>query len=101
VPCVKCGNPLAQPRTGRRAIYCSASCRRSAEFEIRRVQRALEAVERNIRRYQRDVATEDAGFFAEAGWVKAALAESERQRDELEARLLTLLADPSTKADPK
>jgi hypothetical protein len=44
--CVKCGTGLTRPATGRPPRYCSVTCRRAAEFELRRVQRRLESLER-------------------------------------------------------
>jgi hypothetical protein len=44
--CLKCSRPLVQPATGRRRVYCSGTCKRLAEHEIRRQQRHLEDLER-------------------------------------------------------
>ena len=42
VACLKCGTPLPERvGTGRPSLYCGATCRRLAEFEIRRVDRRL------------------------------------------------------------
>ena len=44
--CVKCGGLLeAADGPGRPATYCSTTCRRLAEFEIRRIDRRLAAYE--------------------------------------------------------
>jgi hypothetical protein len=43
--CVKCGNPLEKPKTGRPPSYCSSACRRSAEYELRRLQKHIEKLE--------------------------------------------------------
>lgn len=43
--CLKCDQTLAQPKTGRPRVYCSQACRRSAEFEIKRVQSRLQLLE--------------------------------------------------------
>jgi hypothetical protein len=47
--CLKCDEPLQQPTTGRPALYCSTGCRRAAEYELRRLQRHLEAIEGELR----------------------------------------------------
>jgi hypothetical protein len=43
--CVRCAAPLAKPATGRPPSYCSTTCRRAAEFELRRCERRLERLE--------------------------------------------------------
>jgi hypothetical protein len=43
---VKCGRPLKAPSgAGRPPSYCSVACRRSAELEVRRLQKHLERLE--------------------------------------------------------
>jgi hypothetical protein len=44
--CLKCAAPLQRPEVGRPPTYCSPACRRSAEFELRRLQRRIERLER-------------------------------------------------------
>ena len=72
--CLKCRTPLTPTAVGRPSRYCSTGCRRAAEFELRRLQRHLERLER-----QRETP------------LLTDLAE--RAIDELEARLRTLLGD--------
>ena len=44
--CAKCAAPIErQSGAGRPAIYCGPACRASAAYEIRRIQRRLEALE--------------------------------------------------------
>ena len=43
--CIKCHEPLRQPATGHPRWYCSPACRRSGEFEIRRIQQRLQKLE--------------------------------------------------------
>jgi hypothetical protein len=48
--CVNCGNPLTGGEgPGRPDRYCSIACKRQAEHELRRLERHLEAVERDLR----------------------------------------------------
>ena len=50
--CLKCQAPLERPEVGRPPSYCSTGCRRAAEYELRRLQRAIEGLEeyaRNLR----------------------------------------------------
>ena len=47
--CRICAAPLARPATGRPPRYCSTTCRRAAEYAIKRINRHLERLE-----YQRD-----------------------------------------------
>lgn len=44
--CSECGAPIGQPTTGRPRSYCSALCRRAAEYELRRIQSALGRADR-------------------------------------------------------
>lgn len=45
--CPKCGGEVqGHEGRGRPSVYCSATCRRLAELEIRRLQRLLEALEK-------------------------------------------------------
>ena len=95
--CAKCGEPLpARAKTGRPAIYCSEGCRRSAELELRRLQRRLEALE--VRgselRHSRDDGIRD--------WhgrrQPEALANCEAEIAEAESRLRLLLSEPRGKS---
>ena len=85
--CPKCEKPVPErDGPGRPRRYCSDGCRRSAEYELRRIQRALESVEEQIR-------------WCRFGWSgrrpdDEAKYEEERQR--LEARLLVLVDDEET-----
>jgi hypothetical protein len=44
--CLKCAAPLDRPETGRPPTYCGPACARAAEYELRRLQRHLEHLER-------------------------------------------------------
>lgn len=46
--CRRCGGDVVQSGSGRPKVYCSSACRRSAEFEIRRVSRAAEAAQARV-----------------------------------------------------
>ena len=82
--CLKCKAPLeASNGKGRPKAYCSTACRRSAEMEIRRADKRLNALENdalNIRL--------GCGFDLSDGYAKEINAEIER----LEARLKLLLS---------
>lgn len=93
--CVKCGGPIQQPETGRPAIYCSEACRSAAGYELRRVQRRLEAfeTERANLRHERDFQTP---------WLKRKakqrLVDVELEIATDEARLRLLLSEPRGKS---
>ena len=53
--CVKCGSDLKVPKTGRRPRYCGSGCRRAAEYELRRLQTAIENEENLERSYRQDI----------------------------------------------
>jgi len=95
-PCLKCGEPLpGRAKTGRPAIYCSEGCRRAAEFELRRLQRHLEALEerRSELRHSRSSVRD---------WLartpQQALADTEAEIAEAEGRLRLLLSEPRGKS---
>ncbi|SRR6266487_424915 len=98
--CLKCGNKLSDSagKRGPSPSYCSEKCRRAAEFELRRIQRAIERAEK-----ERDAADLKAATVEYPGLVKDA--ETRRdwwtgQVDRLEARLRELLADDAVKVSP-
>ncbi|WP_189110504.1 hypothetical protein [Streptomyces camponoticapitis] len=76
----------ARPGPGRPATYCSKACRRAAEYELRRIQAALETVEGQIR-------------SCRFGWggrsMERDFPKYEAERVRLEARLRELLDDGS------
>jgi hypothetical protein len=98
--CLKCGVALSEePTGGRPPSYCSAACRRAAEFELRRLQRAIESAEKERDRCQRKVdgvqphyGNPDRPAHELAWWT--------RRVATLEARLRELLADGSVKVSP-
>lgn len=52
--CIKCGrNFITEANTGRPPSYCSTACRRSAELEITRINRRLEALEDELIGYKK------------------------------------------------
>lgn len=84
VTCRRCGRPveLAEGR-GRPKAYCSVGCRRAAEYEARRLQRALEAVEEQIRECR-------LGFY---GRSERNVPRFDLERQRLEERLREVLDD--------
>ncbi len=48
--CRKCGREVAQSNgdRGRPRSYCSTGCRRAMEYELRRLQKGLEAIEEQL-----------------------------------------------------
>ena len=46
--CLKCGRAVEQLPTGRPRSYCSTACRRTAEFEIRRLVRRIERLDTDL-----------------------------------------------------
>lgn len=87
--CVKCGRPVKKPATGRPPDYCSTGCRRSAEFEIRRINRLLEKLEERASRLRHEP---DKGVMDWAHRTHAqALADCEAEIVDAEERLRLLL----------
>jgi hypothetical protein len=99
--CRKCGIKMPQKpnKTGPAPSYCSKKCRRAAEFELRRLHRAIERAEERCVHYQ----LQAAGLCACGGsreYGEQALAWWTGQVERLEARLRELLADGSVKVSP-
>ena len=75
-----CGQPLEEKSgAGRPATYCSTSCRRAAEFEIRRLDKLLARLEDslvNLRLgyFSIDRARESAQLAAEIGLARIRMA---------------------------
>jgi hypothetical protein len=93
--CRKCGQRLpAASGPGRPALYCSTGCRRAAEYELRRVQAALERAEESLRWHRESIALGNGGGFMCCGLAKARHVELlEAERAGLEERLRGLLDD--------
>jgi hypothetical protein len=59
VTCRKCGAELpAREGAGRPPAYCSTGCRRAAEYELRRAQDAVAAVEKRVLAHREHIALE-------------------------------------------
>ena len=95
--CAKCGDELEQPTTGRPRTYCGPTCRRAAEFELRRLQRQLEGAEQAVARARWDI---EFGSGMPAHYRKR-LAYDEQRLADLEERLRVLLTDPDVKGEPR
>lgn len=86
--CRKCGADVARTAgAGRPALFCSVGCRRSAEYERRRVQAALEQVEEQLRWCR----------FRWSGRSEADVPKFDAERMRLEGRLRELLDDEHAK----
>lgn len=92
--CAKCGSPLAQPSTGRPRRFCSTGCKRAVEYEVRRIQRQLDAVEAELI----ELGGPGCRFLPAAVQDRIAHAEGVRRR--LEARLALLLDDGEVPPPP-
>ncbi len=80
--CRKCGAPVEQTGgRGRPRSYCSVGCRRAAEREIRRADRAIEQMEERARWARINNAD------------RASVAKYDAERVHLEQRLRDLLDD--------
>jgi hypothetical protein len=82
--CRKCSRPFTRLKSvGAPAKYCSVGCRRAAEYEVRRLQRALENLEASLR----------ADRLAPGLADPTTTALTEAERDRVEQRLTFLLDD--------
>ena len=55
--CRICGAPLITPVTGRPPTYCGASCRKFADHGIRRADREIERIAREVSATRAELAT--------------------------------------------
>ncbi|MGD0205730.1 MAG: hypothetical protein ABSB57_04755 [Dehalococcoidia bacterium] len=94
--CLKCNAPLNQPPTGRPRVYCGPVCRQAAAYEIKRLQRRLEALETWASRLRHEP---DRGYRDGVGRRhREQLASAEAEITDAEARLRALLAEPRGKS---
>jgi hypothetical protein len=94
--CAKCAADLHQPPTGRRKTYCGPACRRAAEYELRRLQRRIEAAERTL-----DRAREELEFgYGDTRSKRKRVNFAQRHLEQLEERLRALLCDDDVRAVP-
>lgn len=98
VTCARCGAVLLQPATGRPRVYCSALCRRDAEYRLRRVQSHLARAERSLTTARMTAATASRyGYRDDAVQTKERIkfwtAEVEALTAELRAALVDLSQD--------
>ena len=93
--CKKCGAELRIPTTGRPPTYCGVACRRSAEFEIRRINKRLETYETE-RDHLRELAKlPHTPRYFDGRDVKRRLEDIETTIANTEERLRSLLNDGS------
>ncbi len=82
----RCGEPLTAPDTGRPPRYCSVSCRRSAEYDLRRQQALLLRAEKALQDARCKAAT--SGFTVDVKRAAWWAAEVDRLADYLEQSLI-------------
>jgi ribosomal protein L40E len=82
--CRKCGADLPEAAgPGRPRAYCSTGCRRAAEYEAKRINKAIEEVEEQVR-------------WCRFGWYSRTKRDIPKYQEELwrlEARLRAILND--------
>ena len=94
--CIKCNSPItSDAKTGRPASYCSIACRRSAELEIRRLDRQIDELEKDRISEQRNKSSERDFKNAFGQGHAERLAALELALVEAEARLKILLSAKS------
>lgn len=95
IGCVRCGNAFEQTSgRGRPKRYCSTSCRRAAEFEIKRVNRHLGAAEFRLAHWQErlEQIRRGVGALGTEANAEEQIEFVERRVAELNERLEALLA---------
>ncbi len=63
--CRYCSLPVTRPRTGRPPDYCSVGCRRASEYDLRRMSRRLESLERQRDELEMLIAIEEVESLGE------------------------------------
>ena len=98
--CVQCGEAIEQQRRGRPKAYCGPGCRGAAAYELKRLQRRLEALE--IRCADLRTQREREHYRDYVGRTTTEqLAAVEAQIEEAETRLRVLLASAPTMLSPE
>lgn len=101
--CRKCGTELAaREGAGRPPSYCSTGCRRAAEYELRRVQGALESAENRMAHHREYLALRlSCGLqcCGGAGKAEVHLSVLDDERARLEERMRLLLGDDGREGD--
>ncbi len=90
--CRVCSAELTLPRTGRPPRYCGSTCRRAAEYSLKRVNHHLESLERQRDFLRRRLATEKF-YAARRRSIEAEIGILGGQIDQYQAKLGRLLAD--------
>ena len=84
--CRVCGSPVVKPEKGRPPKYCGEVCRRSMEFKIRRLDRAIERLWK--RRDEQELkVVESSGHRRHVDVFEAIEAQIERAEGELREAL--------------
>jgi hypothetical protein len=91
--CKKCGRDLELPPTGRPPDYCSKGCRRAVEYELRRIQRRLEAAELKEAHFRRESDPDSAVYGGSRAHMRKQHGWYVAEVDRLERRLRELLSD--------
>ncbi|CCF85577.1 hypothetical protein [Nitrolancea hollandica] len=90
--CRVCGAELMLPRTGRPPRYCTVTCRRAAEYALKRTNRHLEGLEWRRDCLRRRLTTEKL-YAACRRAIEKEIAVLEADIDHYRAELGRLLAD--------
>lgn len=95
--CRKCGAALAERESrGRPATFCSTACRRASEFELRRANVAIDAVEKRASQHREQLAVQpDMGLYCcgRGSALQRHLDWLEAEATRLELRMRQLLDD--------
>jgi hypothetical protein len=81
--CAACKTPIDQAATGRPRKFCSEGCRRSADLEVRRLDRQLDVAETGLTVARDWLAKVEAGLASGCGTGTKAMAEFDVARGEL------------------
>ena len=93
--CPVCGVPVPQHtgKRGRPSVYCSYRCRRVAEGKLRRLARALDVLDDDIRQWERHAAGVETLATPQAiAKAEAKLAFVRAQRDAAESEYAALVS---------
>ncbi len=91
--CVRCGAGLSGRDGRRRPKFCSVGCRRTAEYEVRRLVRRLERVDDRLAELREVRAGVIYGFSLRRERADADAAHFEAERRRAEDRLAELLGE--------
>src|SRR5262245_5523959 len=95
--CQKCGEEFSSKHSGRPKVYCSTTCRRAAEFELRPLHRSIAKLKRSAENLRGWIRAGDDTYIWGWGRPTEALPAVEKELAEARAELANILGKSESK----